>query len=306
MIKKLPNDEKLVLNENEWELTFEDNFEFFDKKKWKVNTCINEKDPSRNGIRHVAYCTDDEDIIFTKDNKLHIRTKWKNGKYGEGWYTGFIETSKSVRKEYEQCDDYEGFAQTYGYFECRCKVAKAIGIWSAFWLMPDNEIAFSKDDVQDTGEDGIEIDVMESPHSYRFTEKAKNINIHVLHADGYDDRLKSVKSPTYHVPNMYDEFHTYGVMWDEEKYTFYIDGHKTWESQDVYKGKKLGVSKVDEYLILSTEVGGDIVDGVQHPGYTYDEKKKKFVKWWSGNPEKNDKSKNYDFIVDYVKCYKKK
>lgn len=290
MLKKLPNEEKFIPSPDKWELTFEDNFEFLDRTKWSFDI----------GERHCACNTDDPDVVFTKDGKLYIRTLYKNG----SWHTGFLATNKRVRAD-KKDSDFKGFSQTGGYFEVRCKVAKAVGIWSAFWLMPESDITFSENDVQMSGEDGVEIDVMESPHSFHFFEKQKNQNIHVIHADGYDERLKSVKSPAYHVPDMYDEFHTYSLLWDEDKYTFFIDGQKTWETTHVYKGHEMGICKVPEYLLLSSEVAGSIENGVQHPGLVRNEKGK-LEKFWCGNPDKNDKTKAYDFIVDYVRCYKRK
>lgn len=54
-------------------------------------------------------------------------------------------------------------------------------------------------------------------------------------------------------------------------------------------------AKVDEYMILSVEVGG-ANDGEKPTSY----------KFWCGDSSKNDKSKAYDFVVDYVRVYKKK
>lgn len=188
-----------------------------------------------SNIRRAAYHSNDDDIVFTKDGNLHIRTVWKDGVYGEGWYTSYLESSQSIHKEYESDPNYKGFSQTGGYFEIRCKVPYAKGIWSAFWLMPDNEIAFSENDVQWSGEDGLEIDIMESPNVYQKSKRAQNQNIHVIHADGYDERLKTIRSNSIHVPKMYDEFHTYSLLWDEDKYTFFIDGKKTWETKHIYE-----------------------------------------------------------------------
>lgn len=300
MLKKLPNGKPFVPSADEWELTFEDNFEFLDLTKWKINMS------DESNIRRAAYHSNESDVVFTKNGQLYIRTKWKKGPHGEGWYTGFLETSQSVHNEYRANSDYKGFSQTGGYFEIRCKVPRAVGIWSAFWLMPDNEIAFSDNDVQWSGEDGIEIDVMESPHTYRFFEKNKNQNLHVLHADGYDERLKSIHSPAYHVPKMYDEFHIYSLLWEKDKYIFFVDGQKTWETRHIYEGHDMGICSVPEYLLLSTEVAGCIENGKIHEGLTRNSENGELEKFWCGNPAKNDKSKAYDFIIDYVKCYKRK
>ncbi len=284
----------------QWELTFEDNFEYLDRTKWEFDI----------GRRRGCYNVDDEDIVFTKDGKLHIRIKWKNGRYGEGWYTGFMDTSTNLlspRERVSPSADYKGFSQTYGYFEARCKAPKILGAWSAFWLMPDNEIAFSEDDIQYSGEDGVEIDVMESPNYFRRFKWLQNRNTHVLHADGYDERLKSLRSSPHYVPKMYDEFHTYGVLWEEDKYTFFTDGKKTWETRHIYKGHDMGIAKVPEYLMLSCEVGGMTTDdGTWLIGQEADAKTGKVRKCWAGDATQNDTSKVYDFVVDYVRVWKKK
>ena len=300
MTRSIPKGKIFTPNPEEWELTFCDDFETLDRTKWEFDL----------GLRRACYNVDDDDIVFCKDSNLYIRTKWKTGRFGEGWYTALMDTAtknKGERDGFVSKDDYTGFSQTYGYFEARCKVPKILGAWSAFWLMPDNEIAFTEKDVQWSGEDGIEIDVMESPHYHFLLKRDKNQNIHVLHADGYDDRLKTVRSSSYYVPNMYDEFHTYGFLWEKDKYAFFIDGHKTWETTHVYKGHAMGISKVPEYLLLSCEVGG-ITDenGNILPGKEKDPLTDKIRKCWAGDAEKNDKKKAYDFIVDYVKVWKKK
>lgn len=108
-------------NPDGWTLTFEDNFNTLDRTKWKTNNV------GDNHLRRVAYYSDD--CLVVKDGKLIIRTEYrKNGEYGKGWYTGWLESSTKG----ERSDGYNGFSQCEGYFECRCKVPKALGIWSAF------------------------------------------------------------------------------------------------------------------------------------------------------------------------------
>lgn len=87
---------------------------------------------------------------------------------------------------------------------------------------------------------------------------------------------------------MHEEYHVFGVLWEADGYTYYIDGKTI--------GKvEIGVSEINEHLILSVEVGGT-VDENGKPTASND---------WAGNPDKNDKTKAYDFIVDYVRVYQK-
>ena len=87
----------------------------------------------------------DPEQITVSDGTLKITTEYKeNGKYGPGYYTGMLNT-KGL------------FEQTHGYFEIRCILPKAEGMWSAFWMLCD-----SMADVTDGGRNGAEIDIYES------------------------------------------------------------------------------------------------------------------------------------------------
>ncbi|MEG1609142.1 MAG: hypothetical protein RR348_04665, partial [Clostridia bacterium] len=77
-----------------------------------------------------------------------------------------------------------------------------------------------------------------------------------------------------------------------------------WRDKDNKIVETLGVSQVPEYLILSVEVGGTEKNGVLVPGKTFDANGNA-VDFWCGNPDSNDKSLSYDFVVDYVKSYQK-
>lgn len=100
---------------------------------------------------------------------------------------------------------------------------------------------------------------------------------------------------------MYSKMHIYALEWTDTEYKFYIDGFLTWQTKHEYDGKVLGVSEVKEYMILSVEVGGyrdengNMIPGIEQDG----------SKSWAGNPD-NNKSKNYDFIINYVKVMQHK
>lgn len=292
--RDIPEEKTLadVLEKGGYEIVFEDDFDgdSLDYTKWKSGY--------NGGVRRAAYYEDSEDTLFVSDGNLTIRTLYKDGQYGEGWYTSWVETAiKDSSSGIENSDNYKGFATTYGYFEVRCIAPPTVGIWSAFWLMPDEGTGMSSDDVLGTGADGVEIDVMESPWMYSRTDK--EANMHVLHGDGYSN-TKSEKSPLYKIPDMYTSFHTYGVLWTEEEYVFYIDGAETWRTKHTVDGETLGVSTVNEYMILSVEVAGYIAeDGTLVEGKNADGSD-----YWCGNPAENDKNKHYDFVIDYVRVYK--
>ena len=203
---------------------------------------------------------------FVKDGNLIIRTEKKqDGSFGPGYYSMGINTMGV-------------FEQRYGYFECRCILPPAQGLWSSFWLHCSNAST-----VTGTGETGTEIDVYESPYYYLGAHCRNKITSN-LHYNGYEAETKYSNVGIYAVKgDPYKEFNTYGLLWNEDEYIFYINGVETGRS------KFGGVSKVPEYLRLSVEVDG--ADSLPSLG-------------WSGRIDWNDPGKlPSDFIVDYVKVY---
>ncbi len=295
--KQLSGD-KYIFDDSEWNVTFNDDFNgnSLDTSKWKTHDFV-----ENDNIRRAGYY--DHDAVSVSDGKLTIRTDYRDeGKYGKGWYTGWVESSVKAGHTAENSSDYEGFAQKGGYFEVTAQAPPSEGIWSAFWLMPDSNKTFSQDDIQGTATDGTEIDIMESPHY----NKGKSITQGVLHWDGYDDRHKTLASDRYHVEGMYTEMHTYGLEWTEDSYIFYIDGYKIWETDVTYEGELHGVSDIASYMLLTVEIGGSSKDGVLNPGIDSYDKNGKAVKSWAGNPMDNDTLKSYDFIIDNIRVMTRK
>ncbi len=292
-----------ALKQGNYELVFEDNFDgdSLDTSKWKAGY------DGENHVRRAAYVETTPDTLFVKDGTLTIRTHYKtDGQYGEGWYTSWVESATNPNKGHVAAmqENYEGFSAKYGYFEARCIAPPCEGIWSAFWLMPDEGTGMTSEDVMGTGTDGVEIDIMESPWYYTGFFK-RNANMHVLHGDGYAN-TKSQKSDSIRVSNMYSEFHTYGVMWTPEEYVFYIDGKETWRTPHIVDDVTLGVSQVKQYMLLTVEVGGYMdEDGNLHPGKALNADGTE-SEYWCGDASRNDKNKNYDFIIDYVRVYQVK
>ena len=136
-----------------FELVWSDEFEgdTLDKSKW---TYIWWETERKGGYWQ-------EDMVEVKDGNLVITAdycdqakenyhydKWKDQinfkEYKPGWYTGAI-SSVNI------------YEQKYGYFEVRCKIPAAYGLWSAFWMMNDKV-----EDVDGSGQDGTEVDIFES------------------------------------------------------------------------------------------------------------------------------------------------
>jgi beta-glucanase (GH16 family) len=97
------------------------------------------------------------------------------------------------------------FSQKYGYFEIRSKIPIGIGVWPAFWLLADD------------GGWPPEIDVMEGRGQQRgdmvMTTHWRIPATGVVQRCGFD----------FLVPDASVDFHDYGVLWERDRLTYFID-----------------------------------------------------------------------------------
>lgn len=154
------------------------------------------------------------------------------------------------------------FMPKYGYFECRAQVQKSAGVWGAFWIQ-SSEIAKG----EDPAVYGAEIDIMEC-----FRKLGTDIVSHNVHW-AYGPNQKSTRGMQSTLKGLGTGFHTFGLEWTPDKYTFFVDGLKFYEVTQ-------GISRIEEYLILSME--------------------------YPNNPEEIARTLFPDaFVVDYVKVWQK-
>lgn len=271
---KMPT--KTTVDMNKFTLVWSDEFDgdALDTSKWGYEWWVTMR---KGGYWH-------EDMVSVEDGNLIIRAqyldrplenryydKWHDQinfeEYKPGWYTGQVVT----RGKYEQC---------YGYYEVRCMLPAATGLWSAFWMM--NEGVYN---VDGSGQDGTEVDVFES-FNYKDHWWGNDCVSTGIHYDGYGENEGSASIGRYFVENdPYTEYNTYGVEWNPDEYIFYINGKETGR---LSAG---GVSQNPEYLLLSVEFAGE--NGVQNSD-----------RHGTGKidltPEENWPA---EFKVDYVRCY---
>lgn len=122
----------------------------------------------------------------------------------------------------------QSFSQQYGYFEARMDVPSGKGMWPAFWLLPAS------------GDWPPEIDVMEN-YGGGQTSFTVHSNSTGSHTQAYSFDFD---------PNVSEGFHTYGVLWNEAKIVWYLDGVEIYEqptppdlNQPMYMLLNLAVAK---------------------------------------------------------------
>lgn len=101
----------------------------------------------------------------------------------------------------------QSFSQQYGYFEARMDVPAGKGMWPAFWLLPAN------------GDWPPELDVMEN-----YGGAQTSFTVH--------SNQTGVETEAYSFdfdPKVAEGFHSYGVLWTEQKIVWYLDGVEIYE-----------------------------------------------------------------------------
>lgn len=235
-----------------YELSWFDEFEAdtLDLTKWEHHSL---------GQRHDAINT--SEAISINDGCLVISTYTENNIH----YTGMVSS-------------YKKFETKYGYWEARMKFQDASGTFSDFWLytMNLNRRWFPG---STPANNGVEIDIVEHRLVNKESQYINGINSINLHWGEYGEKHEGdgIETPDLDIGN---GFHTFGLEWTESYYKFYIDDKLVW-----YHDR--GISKVDQFIIFSTEVkdrgwAGPILDG------GYGSKQFPRVRMW----------------VDYVRHYK--
>ena len=166
------------------------------------------------------------------------------------WQIGKLKESKYLKK--------------YGYFECRCKLQKKKGWWSAFWIQSPI-IGASLDSAQT----GSEVDIMECFNP-------GDIAHHNVFTGGYGEDNKYKTAGGVEGLDI-NEYHTFGLHWNKEGYTFYIDGKEDGHIDG-------HVSQIPQFILISTEV-----NGYRKESRTFTEEAKAAV--------------GDEFIVDYVRVF---
>ena len=171
----------------------------------------------------------------------------------------------------------------YGYFEARARVPKGMGYLPAFWLMASDETNYGQ--WPQCGEiDIMEVMGQDTGESYH--------TIHYGYNSGSGHRSNQGTYETEAEKDFYEDYHVYGLEWEPDHLTWYVDGKEVYTTNDWYTGKDdegqltyPAPFDQDFYIILNLAVGGS----------------------WVGYPDEaavND-MENQSYDVDYVRVYQK-
>jgi beta-glucanase (GH16 family) len=153
------------------------------------------------------------------------------------------------------------FEFQYGRVEARIKVPMGKGLWPAFWMLGGN---FETVSWPQCGE----IDIMEHINN-------EQVISGTVHWNNNNHDYKGSSAPFS--PN---DFHLYGIVWDQESVVFTLDNHPYFEFPFVATNNTEQIFRNPFFLILNVAVGGN----------------------WPGNP---DLSTVFPAVmeVDYIRLY---
>lgn len=177
------------------------------------------------------------------------------------------------------------FSMREGYVEARIRLPRHLDAdyWGAFWIMAGR----INDDQTDTRL-GTEIDIMES-----FNLGPRHHHAATMHWGGYGRNHNSVRIDAGERKELRDgAFHTFGLRWGRDAYTFYVDGGQVCQTDMQGLGsrkdgqiKSQGVCSEPGYLKLSVEAD-------QWPGAS--------PKWEADMPKEDE------MAIDWVRAYREK
>ena len=232
--------EPSLLPEGNWEMVWADEFDgtALDRSKWDFRLNMmglrwpswTDKGVRLDGKSHVVFTLIEEDgkpvcsQLQTGCNFMDQPTvPTKFGHDALQWHIGKLHESK--------------YLHSYGYYECRCRMQQRPDAWwSAFWIQSP-VIGASPD----PGDTGVEIDVMEyfSPGS---------VSAHNVFTGGYGLDMSRSRAGGKVIGDLQD-FHRFGLLWDETGYTFFVDGEENGKVTDKLTARP-------EFILISTEVVG--------------------------------------------------
>jgi beta-glucanase (GH16 family) len=158
------------------------------------------------------------------------------------------------------------------YFEVRAKLPTGRGTWPAIWFLGEGHRIRGQRGWPFCGE----IDLMEYvgylPDKLHFT----------IHTGAADDKSHASKGTNITVPDVWKDFHTYGLDWKPDHLDMYFDGKLVFTYRPDPNNPNSWPFNKPAYLLLNLAIGGS----------------------WGGSNGVDDAIFPAKFLVDYVRVYR--
>lgn len=234
-----------------YQLVWSDEFDkdgALDSQKWFLETFA-----PNNGSWHnneLQHYTDRIDNAYVSEGTLKIVAKKE-----EFFSTG-------TTKEYTSARLNSRLHFTYGRVEVRAKLPKTQGTWPAIWALGSN--------IEEAGWPMCgEIDMMEQLFEDHLMVQSA---IHVQGKYGDNPALKQLN-----VSDVTENFHVYGMIWDEQKIDFTVDENVFFTYNPEDRSVDFWPFNQDQFLLLNVAVGGSL-GGEVDPNFTQDQMEVDYVR----------------------------
>ena len=247
-------DVKPISVKGDWTLVFSDEFDGpgLDREKWTTCYWWNKNGCTNLGNAELQWYMPDN--VSLADGQLVMTARPEEVSGWEGRPFAYTSGMVTTGRDFDELPRLPRAEFLYGHFEIRAKLPAGAGLWPALWLLPS------------TRESRPEIDIMEV-----LGDSPRILNLHVH----YDDEKGETQAPGEEIKtkDLTRDFHVYGLTWDKDLITWYLDGKKIWTFKDHIPAEPM-------YLLMNLAVGGK----------------------WPGPPNKKTKFPA-EFVVDYVRVW---
>lgn len=251
------NENKSVNQNKPYQLVWDDEFEytgFPDSTKWSYDTAGNDTGWGNKELEY--YTRERKENAWVDSGSLTIRAI-KDNSNGHAYSSARLRTSHK--------GDW-----LYGKIEVRARLPKGIGCWPAIWMLPTD---WEYGGWPESGE----IDIMEMVGYNPDTVYSS------VHTQAYNHKIGTQKTKGIYVADPSGKFHIYGMEWQPDTISFFLDHKKFFSFINEKKGFKEWPFDKQFHLLLNIAVGGT----------------------WGGAEGVDDSSLPYEMKVDYVRVYQR-
>lgn len=243
-----------------WQLAWSDEFDgaSLDTARWTaLNDCW-------GGGNEERQCYTPRSDNVSVENGMLVITARNEQWTGPAWPVSFgpdgVDPNEQATKPFTsgRITSQGNASWKYGRFEMRARIPQGQGVWPAFWMMPEDSAygswaASGEIDILEVINPGVECADCEAG--------GENTIYGALHFGGqWPDNDALVQNRSF--PGVLDgEFHTYGVIWEEGRIIWTVDGEAfaRANASDWYSSGDSGVNAPFDqnfHLIVNLAIGG--------------------------------------------------
>ncbi|MGI6321192.1 MAG: glycoside hydrolase family 16 protein [Bacteroidales bacterium] len=249
--------------DNNWDVIFTDSFSTFNTGLWykadnHVHGAYNYYDSDQRGEEPQVYT---QDNAYIENGKLVLRTKVQTYPCPKG--AGFLNCQYGGIHNYTSGQIVSNTTYKYGYYEIYAKLPASSGYWPAFWFWNNTP------DTQTSNCWYNEIDVFEA-YGDKPNAVESRAHWHIGCPLNFDSVVNIENIP--HPCNYSTGYHWYGLEWDRNKITWYIDRNPVRQIANDMEG--IGIQN-PMYIILNVALypptweGNQILSSTIFPNYMY-------------------------------------